>query len=145
MTDTELLDLADRFAENSTCLGIKVGAVITRNGLVTAIGWNRQPYGMDSCENRGHCSEPDHTCLTQDAASLAIHAEIVALGCAAQSGITVKGGTLFVTHRPCFNCLKSAVANGIRKVVWRGEDYELASPIRSWASAVLVLERYPRT
>ena len=139
--DEKFIELARSVAANSTCLGVKVGAVVAKGDRVLALGWNTHPTGVEPCDLRGYCSELDHTCLTQQAASRAIHAEVLALGSAAQVGLSCKGATLYVTHRPCFNCLKSAVAHGIVRVVWVGDEYSPLSAIALWCDGVIQLSR----
>jgi dCMP deaminase len=126
-------------AKNSTCLGQQVGAVVGIDGKPIAAGWNRQPLGIDTCTERGYCTEQDQTCLTQACPSRAIHAEMVALGTAAQSGVSCRGASLYVTHRPCFACIKAAVSHGIEAIYWYGEDYSPDDAIREWAIPIIRL------
>jgi Deoxycytidylate deaminase len=51
----------------------------------------------------------------------AIHAEQNAIVQAANSGTSVKGGTLYVTHQPCVLCAKMAINAGITKIIYKGE------------------------
>jgi deoxycytidylate deaminase len=47
-----------------------------------------------------------------------VHAEMEALLSCARSGVSTKGGTMFVTTFPCHNCAKHIVAAGITKVIY---------------------------
>lgn len=46
----------------------------------------------------------------------AVHAEMQAIMSAARSGISTKGGSIFVTTFPCHNCAKHIVSSGIQNV-----------------------------
>jgi dCMP deaminase len=46
-----------------------------------------------------------------------LHAEQNAIIQAARHGITVAGGTIYVTHQPCITCAKMIINAGIVRVV----------------------------
>lgn len=48
----------------------------------------------------------------------AVHAEMEALMSCARSGISTRGGTLYVTTYPCHNCARHIIAAGIRRIVY---------------------------
>jgi dCMP deaminase len=50
-----------------------------------------------------------------------VHAEINALGRAAQQGFSTKGSTAYIVHSPCFNCSLALATFGISRVVYRVE------------------------
>ena len=41
---------------------------------------------------------------------------------AAKKGIALEGSTMYITHKPCNNCLKHLISAGIKKIVCK-EDY----------------------
>jgi deoxycytidylate deaminase len=47
-----------------------------------------------------------------------VHAEMEALLSCARSGVSSRGGAMFVTTFPCHNCAKHIVAAGIRRVIY---------------------------
>jgi len=49
-----------------------------------------------------------------------LHAEQNAIIQAALHGVSVAGGTLYVTHQPCLTCAKMIINAGIRRVVYAG-------------------------
>lgn len=104
-----------------------------------AAGWNRQPEGTETCLERGFCTEPGHTCLTQSCQSRAIHAEVCALGTASQFGLSCVGASLYVTHTPCFGCLRVAVAHGVTDIYYYGEQFTPWSPVLEWCQGQIGL------
>ena len=48
----------------------------------------------------------------------AVHGEMSAIADAAARGVSIKGGTLFVTTFPCHECARHIVAAGIRRVIY---------------------------
>lgn len=52
---------------------------------------------------------------------ICVHAEQNALLSAARFGISMEGATLYVTHQPCFTCLKQAVQAETYRIVYHCE------------------------
>lgn len=133
--DEYFMDLAKVVATRSTCLKRKVGALIVVDKRIVTTGYNGSPSGM------GHCG--DLGCACDDEGSLvipkrrwevcrALHGEMNAILQAAQSCVSIAGGTLYTTASPCTLCAKMVVNTGIHRVVcW--EEYE--------QTAVLFLEK----
>lgn len=66
-----------------------------------------------------------------------LHAESAALFDAARRGQATNGSLLFVTHRPCYRCARSAIAAGVSEVIF---DFDVDGSL----SDELVLElSYP--
>jgi dCMP deaminase len=105
--------LARVTATRSTCLDKQVGAVVVdADNKVVSTGYNGAPCGIRNCCDRELClKEEGHACL-------AVHAEINAL---LQAGREAKGGTLYVTLEPCFECAKAAINAGITHIIY--ENY----------------------
>ena len=112
--------LAKLAATRSTCFSRPVGAVIARDKRVLATGYNGAPPGTWHCIDKAECywRQPEHhvTGVEPRELSRAIHAEMNALAHAARNGISIKGGTLYVTLSPCVNCFKVLVSAGIVRV-----------------------------
>ena len=47
-----------------------------------------------------------------------VHAEMEALLSAGRSGVSVRGGTMYVTTFPCHNCAKHIITSGLKKVFY---------------------------
>jgi dCMP deaminase len=153
-TDTErdreravyYMSLAVAVRNNANCWGSEVGAVLVRNDRVISTGYNGTPAKFLNCREGGCLRCQERHKLDEDPAyksphpevmegkaldiCLCVHAEQNALLSAARHGIEVDGSVLYVTHQPCFSCLKEALQAGVRQVIflkaWYGaKDQEL--------------------
>lgn len=98
-------------ARLATCPRASVGAVVLDSkGIVRATGYNGAPRGMEHCI--GDCTHNGH-CVRS------IHAEENALTHAAP--VSVEGGTLYCTHRPCPRCQLKIIQAGIARVFYLKE------------------------
>lgn len=106
--------LAKNVAQKSNCIRRSVGAVIIRNDEILATGWNGVSESYDDCRsegcprciNRGIASVEYHECICR-------HAEQSAIADAAARGVNTHGSHLYVTRRPCFQCLAVCRAAGV--------------------------------
>jgi dCMP deaminase len=103
------MGFADHAATKSKDPSTKVGAVIVQGDCVVATGYNGFPRALtdDKLDNRVH--KITHT----------VHAEVNAVLNALEHGTRVRGGTLFVTFPPCFDCALLLVQAGIKEVACR--------------------------
>jgi dCMP deaminase len=113
--DVYFMNIAQVVASRSTCPRKFVGAVIVRDKTILSTGYNGSIRGMPHCSDGGHMMENDHCVAT-------IHAEANAIIQAAKNGVTIDGGTIYVTASPCWNCFKQIANGGIRRIVY-GEFY----------------------
>ena len=113
-------------AQRSTCSRAAVGAVIVRDRNILATGYNGSPAGMPHCTEVGclvyTSTNPDGR--TEENCFRTIHAEINAIAQAAKSGVSIQGSDIYITHSPCFHCLKVLVNTGIGRVCY-GKPYKL--------------------
>lgn len=123
-------------ARRSTCPAAAVGAVIARDDVVVAIGYNGAPRGV------AHCSDDGCVVIaggeTGRDYSRHVHAEANAIVHCARDGRSSDGCDLYVTRFPCLDCAKLIIQAGIRRVFVldedEGEDWlvsgrEMASPV----------------
>lgn len=103
--DRLFMDIAERFAEQSTCTRGNVGAVIVRDRRIISCGYNGSPPGHPHCTEVG-CDPPDGCLRT-------IHAEANAILWAARAGIATFEATMYSTHAPCRTCAQAIAAAGI--------------------------------
>ena len=102
-------------ATRSTCDRKHVGAVMVRDRMILATGYNGSIRGLPHCEDVGCVMEDGH-CITT------VHAEANAILQAAKNGVSVDGAELYTTASPCWNCFKLIANAGIRKIYY-GEFY----------------------
>jgi dCMP deaminase len=114
------MDTAERFAQLSSAVRLKVGAVVVKDNRIISIGYNGMPSGWtNECENIIQHSDDTITTVTKDEV---IHAEANAIIKLARDGESGNGASLFCTHAPCIHCAKLIHGAGITTVYYR-ESY----------------------
>lgn len=120
------MDTAERFAQLSSAVRLKVGAVVVKDNRITSIGYNGTPSGWDnSCETVVDVSYDDprydlnHFSKELKTKPEVIHAEANAIAKLASSSESGSGAAMFVTHAPCIDCAKMIYGAGIKKVYYR--------------------------
>ena len=111
------MDTAERFAQLSSALRLKVGAVVVKDNRIISIGYNGMPAGWtNECEEIVLHSDDTVTTKTKDEV---IHAEANAILKLARDGESGNGSSLFCTHAPCVHCAKLIYGAGISSVYYR--------------------------
>lgn len=111
------MDTAERFAQLSSAVRLKVGAVVVQDSRIISIGYNGMPSGWtNECETLVHRIAQEPILKTKDEV---IHAEANAILKLAKSGDRGDGADLFCTHAPCIQCAKLIYGAGIKKVYYR--------------------------
>lgn len=116
------MEMAKLVSTWSSCLSRHVGCVITVDRRVVATGYNGAPAGVKSCVERGFCIRKDSKSGENLDKCFASHGEMNAITQAAKMGISVEGGSLYVTTLPCSTCIKLIINAGIKEVYYI-EDY----------------------
>jgi len=111
-------------SERSTCLRRKVGAVLVKDNMVIATGYNGPPRGLPHCSEVGGCKRATMNIPSGERHELCrgLHAEQNAIIQAARSGLNINGCDLYCSNRPCAICTKMIINAGISKVFYY-EDY----------------------
>jgi len=102
-TDADYMARALELAHTAEAAGeVPVGAVIVRDGVIVAEGWNRP---ISACDPTAH-------------------AEVVALRAAGQVLQTYRltGTTLYVTLEPCAMCASAMVHARVQRLVYAATD-----------------------
>lgn len=122
--DDYFMTLAKEQSEYSNCRR-KVGAVITKGDIVLVKGYNSAPYGLLSCNEMGGCMRQSNNIQsgTRQEFCRAVHAEQNAIIEAATKGISITGGTLYVTTYPCSICTRMIINCRLNRIVYMG-DYQ---------------------
>jgi dCMP deaminase len=118
------MDTATRFADLSSAVRLKVGAVVVKDNRIISIGYNGMPSGWtNECEY--HISEyneitkswyPTGETKTKDEV---IHAEANAISKLARSNESGLDSVMFCTHAPCIHCAKLIYGSGINTLYYR--------------------------
>jgi len=128
-------------ATRSTCLRRQVGAVIVKDKRILTTGYNGAPSGLAHCAEVGCLREQLGVPSGQrQEICRGLHAEQNAIIQAALHGVSIEGGTIYITHTPCVTCAKMLINAGIVRVVCLGEyPDELARTMLKGAKIELVM------
>jgi dCMP deaminase len=128
--DKVFINIAKEVSTLSYCVRSKVGAVIVIDGNIVSFGFNGSPKGMNNC-----CEDENNVTFPY-----VIHAESNAIIKAAKSGMSMKGGTLYLTLSPCLDCSKLILQSEIKRVVYL-EEYRDKSGIE-FLKKFIKVEKY---
>lgn len=93
-------------ARMSYCKRKKVGAIVVKDGIIIADGWNGMPSGMDNTCETDNVTNPEVS-----------HAEANAISKITRSHNSSEGADMYVTLAPCIECAKMIHNAGIKRVV----------------------------
>lgn len=114
--DQMYMSIAEIVGLRSTCLRGKIGAVIVRDTRIVSIGYNGAPASLGQCDEYGCIIDRERGgCIRT------IHAEQNAIAYASRVGISIEGGTIYVTMSPCIDCAKLIIASGLKRIVFKEE------------------------
>ena len=121
--DRVYMDMAYEQAKKSVCLRAKVGAVLVKDGMVVAQGYNNVVGGVKPCLEIG-CLRDSLKIPSGQRREVCrnICAEQLAITEAARNGVELDGSTAYITKFPCFICAKLLISSGISEIVY-DEDY----------------------
>jgi len=103
--------MAAEWAQLSHCNRKQVGALIVKDRMIIADGFNGTPTGFpNACEN-----------VDGETNWYVLHAEANAITKLARSNNSSVGATLYITMSPCRECSKLIHQVGISRVVYRDE------------------------
>ncbi len=101
--------MAEEWAKLSHCTRKNVGALIVKDRMIIADGYNGSPSGFpNACEN---AEGTTHWYV--------LHAEANAITKLARSNNSAEGATLYITLSPCRDCAKLILQSGISRVVYK--------------------------
>ena len=132
------MDAAERFAQESNAVRLKVGALIVKDNRILSVGINGMPSGWpNECEEKIYLNElanPFMNDAERDAEypyqdeygyyklvtkEETLHSESNALSKALHDGQSTRGATFFVTHSPCIHCAKMIYQSGVKALYYR--------------------------
>ena len=154
------MQVAHIYADCSTAVRMKVGAIVVKDDRIISIGYNGMPAGWDNvCEDKefmpadaGGWLDPDEVdekwpfVATSDLDGAVIgryrlktkpevlHAERNALDKLAKGNEGGDGASIFITHSPCLECAKSIYGAGIKEVFY-STDYRSTDGVNFLAKA----------
>jgi dCMP deaminase len=92
-------------SKRSSCEKLNVGCIFVKDNRIIAQGYN------------GYIAGCQHKMIIKDNHNIAtIHAEQNTITDCAKRGVSSEGCTAYITHYPCYNCMKLMVSCGICKI-----------------------------
>ena len=99
-------------SKRSSCEKLHVGCLFIKDNRIIAQGYN------------GYISGCQHKAIYKDNHNIAtIHAEQNTITDCAKRGVSCDNSTAYITHYPCYNCMKLMVSSGIKEIKYI-EDYK---------------------
>ena len=92
-------------ATRSSCERLHVGCLFIKDHRIIAQGYN------------GYIAGCEHKMIVQNNHNIAtIHAEQNSITDCAKRGVSCNNAVAYITHYPCFNCMKLLCASGVKKI-----------------------------
>lgn len=140
--DEYFIEIVNVVKKRSTCIRRQVGALIVKDKRILTTGYNGAPTGLKHCEEIGCLREKLGVPSGQrHELCRALHAEQNAIVQAANSGVSIEGGTIYVTDQPCALCAKMIINAGLKRVVFCG-DYPDQLSMDMLTEAGIQLEKF---
>lgn len=124
LREKTFIETAKIFAQNSYAQRLKVGAVLSKDDRILAVGYNGTPSSYSN-----ECEEIDIITGELKTKDIVVHAEQNLICFCAKNGIKTNGCTLYITHSPCITCAKLIASAGIKEVIYE-KDYRNDSGIK---------------
>ncbi len=143
--DTYFMNFARLAEQRSTCLRRRVGAVIVKERMVLATGYNGAPKGLAHCSAVG-CLREQRNIPSGERAELCrgLHAEQNAIIQASYHGVAIRDAAMYCTISPCVICVKMIINAGIKRVFFCGlYDDRLAQEMAAEAGLELIRLEVP--
>jgi|TARA_Y100000389_G_C17302578_1_gene433725 dCMP deaminase len=91
--------------KRSPCKRLQVGCILVNENRIIAQGYN------------GYLPECPHESIMENGHEVGtIHAEQNAIIDCAKRGVSCNNSIAYITHYPCFNCMKLLCASGIKQI-----------------------------
>lgn len=114
-------------ATRSSCERLNVGCILVNDNRIIAQGYN------------GYISGCEHSMIIRDGHNIAtIHAEQNTIIDCAKRGVSCNNCTAYITHFPCYNCMKLMAASGIKEIKYI-EDYKNDSLVNNLANKLNII------
>ena len=116
--DDYFMKVALVVSERATCRRHSVGAIIVKDRVILATGYNGAPKGAKDCLDLG-CLRDELGIKSGEHNEIcrAAHAEQNAIIQSAGGLMSTDGATMYCTHSPCNVCAKMMANAGIKEVV----------------------------
>ena len=103
--DQYFKQLVEITSSRSSCDRLHVGCLFIKDNRIIAQGYN------------GYIAGCEHKMIMRDNHNIGtIHAEQNAITDCAKRGVSCNECTAYITHYPCYNCMKLLVSSGIKEI-----------------------------
>lgn len=103
--DQYFKQLVEITSSRSSCDRLHVGCLFIKDNRIIAQGYN------------GYIAGCEHKMIMRDNHNIGtIHAEQNAITDCAKRGVSSNECTAYITHYPCYNCMKLLVSSGIKEI-----------------------------
>ncbi len=118
--DEYFMKIAEDVSTRSTCLRRQVGAVIVKDKMILATGYNGAPSRLKHCLEVG-CVREIQNISSGEKHELCrgLHAEQNAIIQAALHGVKIKEALIYTTHQPCILCTKMLINASLKGIIYR--------------------------
>ena len=131
------LDIAQTVSERSTCIRKRYGAIIVKNDVIIATGYNGAPRGRKNCSDIGNCTRERYELCRS------VHSEANAIISASRENMLgsslymcctdPKTGEIIPGTNSCMMCKKLIINSGIARVYIRDTKNEFREiPVTEW-------------
>lgn len=139
--DKVYMSVAEAHASLSKAKRKAVGAaIVTANGTILAGVNGLAPGSSNELEVKEYCGRLDEDLIEEQwpfkdsvgnryrlvTKKQTIHAELNCILRAAREGVSILGGTLYVSLSPCITCSEMIAAAGLKRVVYKDEYRDLS-------------------
>lgn len=139
------LDIAQTVSERSTCIRKRYGAIIVKNDVIIATGYNGAPRGRKNCSDIGSCTREKLGIPRGERYELcrSVHSEANAIISASRENMLgsslymcctdPKTGDIILGTNSCMMCKKLIINSGIARVYIRDTKNEFREiPVIEW-------------
>lgn len=117
----DYMQMAEDLAKKSYCHRTHVGCVMVRDDKVLVSAFCGQMRGIANCDEVGGCLRENNHIPSGKWPGFCngVCAETRCVCEAARDGISLKGATVYCTHKPCLICMKNLVVAEVAKVYYK--------------------------
>ena len=139
------LDIAQTVSERSTCIRKRYGAIIVKNDVIIATGYNGAPRGRKNCSDIGNCTREKLGIPRGERYELcrSVHSEANAIISASRENMLGSSlymcctdpitGEIIPGTNSCMMCKKLIINSGIARVYIRDTKNEFrVIPVTEW-------------
>jgi len=119
------MDFAVNTAKQSNCVKYQVGCVIVKDSRVILQGYNGTVSGFINCSDKFDKDDFNREDHHKWSSAVEVHAEMNVVMYAAKKGIPLEDTIMYITLKPCNNCMKHIASTGIKTIYYLHEYIDI--------------------